>query len=348
MTTIDPIWNLPPTTEHMTMLANDPLAQQLPWHIVDNGIDRLLWPLVKDVTKKKKILLVDTGVSKTHCDEGELAGQVIEVADFTNSGRSGPWDHKGHGSHVAGIMLSKRFGIGKDCLQLYSAKALGDNGVGYDSAIAAAIAWGLKRPGGIDAINLSLGSNQLSKDVDGILREATQQGVLIFCAAGNDGGPVGEPGAQPYAITASATNQQRLIANFSNRGPQVTICAPGVEIFSLAPQLSYATMSGTSMSCPNVCAYACCKLAYDELHSLPPIKTWQQAYEWMTDDADDLGVPGRDPLYGLGILNPAKFKKAAPLPIAPLPIETAPDTILVEGLKVGSALYRGTLQKLRQ
>jgi subtilisin family serine protease len=116
------------------------------------------------------------------------------------------------------------------------------------------------------------------------LQRATKAGILDVVSAGNDGDPVSLTGANldaapvypaayslsnPNIITVAATDNQGLLANFSNYGSStVDLAAPGVDIMTTSPVIesllsfeisdenpdiqqftpSYGYLSGTSMS----------------------------------------------------------------------------------------------------
>ena len=76
-------------------------------------------------------------------------------------------------------------------------------------------------------------------------------GVVVF-AAGNEGLSNGVPAAYPPAIAVGATGRNGKMADYSNYGPWVDICAPGSDIFSTITGSTYTSYSGTSMACPHV------------------------------------------------------------------------------------------------
>ena len=142
---------------------------------------------------------------------------------------------------------------------------------------------------------------------------AVRKGVLPVAAAGNTGRPEQgntpfRPATDPHVISVSAVNEEGLATNFATRNDQVDITAPGQGIVSpfiaAGPpgtdqplDLSWALNSGTSYSTPMVAAAAA--LLTQERPDLDA----RRIGRLLTASATDLGAPGRDPLYGEGLLN---------------------------------------------
>jgi|GEM_PF-2465861 len=93
----------------------------------------------------------------------------------------------------------------------------------------------------------------------------------------------------------------------SNRGPEVSLSAPGTDILSLTNFGSYACFFGTSMSAPLVAGAAALLLA------AYPDATPAEIKHWLQEGADYLGndPSGRDDRYGHGRLNIAGAFEAA-------------------------------------
>lgn len=65
-------------------------------------------------------------------------------------------------------------------------------------------------------------------------------------------GTVYAPAQYESVIAVSMIDRNNVIFPFSSRGPEVELCAPGVDVFSTIPGGGYGTISGTSMACAHV------------------------------------------------------------------------------------------------
>lgn len=143
---------------------------------------------------------------------------------------------------------------------------------------------------------------------------AVRKGVLPVASAGNTASPAElgnvamRPATDPHVISVSAVDQDGLVADFATRNEQVDITAPGKGIYSPfiangsagsdeTLDLSWALNSGTSFSSPMVAAAA------TMLSQARPELGARQIGRLLTSSATDLGEPGRDQLYGEGLLN---------------------------------------------
>lgn len=231
-----------------------------------------------------KVAVIDTGVDKAH---PALTHAIVEAVDFTGEG---PQDMNGHGTHVACIIAcddATYSGVAPGA-QIYSAKALNQNGVGMASDILAALDWAMKQE--VDVINLSLGGyiEECGLDVfSQILNQVEEAGFLPVVAAGN-AGPDSEtilsPGCAEKALTVGASLEDQSVASFSSRGPTAEgitkpdVVAPGVNITAAFPGGRFATLSGTSMATPHVSGLAALLLEARPDLSPSEIKTLLQSH----------------------------------------------------------------------
>ncbi len=215
------------------------------------------------------VAVLDTGIDDTHPD---LAGAVVGARDFT--GGDDPDDRHGHGTHVASIVTGEHAtyrGVAPDA-RILNAKVMGDDGVGYESAIVAGMEWAAGA--GADVVNMSIsgdpsdGTDPLSQAVN---RLTAETGTLFVVASGNQTNYVGLPGTADAALTVGAVDRADELADFSGRGPRFgdgaikpDITAPGVDIVAARaehsvvgePGQSHVAMSGTSMATPHVAGAA--------------------------------------------------------------------------------------------
>ncbi|KAI9340460.1 peptidase S8/S53 domain-containing protein [Obelidium mucronatum] len=213
------------------------------------------------------VYVVDTGININHVEfEGRAVwGQTIPEGDKDEDGN-------GHGTHVAGTISGKTFGVAKKANAI-AVKVLRSNGSGSMSDVLKGIEWvardhiekNQKAAGGVSTYkrtgnkksvaNMSLGggkSDALDRGVDG----AVSVGVHFAVAAGNDNQDACKysPAASRKAITVLATTIDDDRATFSNWGKCVDIGAPGHLILStwIGSPTANNTISGTSMASPHV------------------------------------------------------------------------------------------------
>ena len=274
---------------------------------------------IKEITgngKGIKVCVIDTGVDQTHARVGgdlELYNPnrptstwaVKKAKDFSNSRRTGFWDPKsGHGSHVASMIGARANGLGiegiaSEC-ELYVAKALGDDGYGSDTGIAAAVDWAIQEK--VHIINMSLGGG-FSQRIEDAVKRATDSGILVFAALGNSGEKGdGHPGNSKFSLGIAAVDYNQQIARFSSRSNVADLSGYGVNVFACISNGRYAALSGTSMATPDQAGLAALVLSH-QLKLTGKVLTVKEYVNIIYDHVEDLGPKGRDREYGFGFFN---------------------------------------------
>lgn len=277
-------------------------AEVIPWGIKRVKADTA-W--AKTVGAGIKVGIIDTGISNTHPDlSANIKGGVNTIIS-----RNGWNDDNGHGTHVAGTVAAIKntigvVGVGPQ-INLYAIKVLDRNGSGYLSDVIEGLDWAIQNK--MQVVNMSLGANVDVQSFHDAVRRANAAGVVQVAAAGNSGGAVGYPAAYPEVIAVSATDSADTIANWSSRGPQIALAAPGVAIYSTYKGAAYATLSGTSMASPHVAGTAALVLSLPATCDLDlnGVCSPAEVAQRLEKTAQDLGAAGKDDLYGYGLVNAA-------------------------------------------
>ncbi|HEY7875837.1 MAG TPA: S8 family serine peptidase [Actinomycetota bacterium] len=190
-------------------------------------------------------------------------------------------------------------------------------------------------PGGIRVATNSWSVFEVDSDAEPItliVEKAAEKGIINLFAASNDG--PGEdtvapgPNSLEEVITVAASCKSDdcglgNIADFSSRGPQVDVAAPGVNIYSTWAQGSafpstghappgppenrawYVSASGTSMATPHVAGIVALMLEANPKLTQPKIE------KILTKTAFDYGAKGFDTAFGFGQVNALKSVAAA-------------------------------------
>ena len=137
---------------------------------------------------------------------------------------------------------------------------------------------------------------------------AAAKSIVMVAASGNAGpkSPPLYPAADAQVIAVSATDADDRLFAASNRGSHVAVAAPGVDIFLPAPNGKYQMTSGTSFSAAYISGLAA--LVLERRPTLTPA----EVRAILTTSARDLGVPGRDDLFGAGEADACRAVQAVP------------------------------------
>jgi len=247
------------------------------------------------------IAITDTGVDGTHPDFGGkvMAGYDTfnDIAILANTDSAVHY----HGTHCAGIAAA----VGNNG-QGIAGVAWGsaimpikicDDGPDYTASwsdMAEAFIWATEN--GADIISCSFGGKGYSQTVkDAVDYAVIDNGCIFITSMGNSSrNETNYPAGYQSVIAVGSTDAHDKIASFSTTGDHMSVCAPGVEIYSTMPGGGYDYLSGTSMSCPFVAGAAALILSQNPGMSPEEIKTQ------LEETAVDLGSTGFDSTFGYG------------------------------------------------
>ena len=195
--------------------------------------------------------VVDTGIRTTHTQFGGRATSGYDFVDHDAKAQ----DCNGHGTHVAGTLGGRTYGVAKQ-VSLVALRVLNCDGDGYESDVVAALDWVLAHHGSTPSVvNLSIGGSP-SPIIDDAIATLVKAGVTVVVAAGNESENAckSSPARAPSALTVGATTRSDARADFSNYGSCVDLYAPGEEIRSAWADSDTSTVEadGTSMASPHV------------------------------------------------------------------------------------------------
>jgi len=269
--------------------------------VIDTGIDT-------SIPQLEASLWVNSGEIPRNGVDDDGNGYVDDIngwdfRDGDNSSLTGT-DLHWHGTFVAGIIAAQPgelpiVGVAPG-VRIMDVRFLDSNNQFSSrdwNLFAEAIDYAVDN--GADIINMSIYANgRPPATLENAIRRAVQSGVVIIGIAGNTG-QIGVlyPGKYSDVYAVSATTENDLLASFSARGPEVSLCAPGEGITSFLPGGQTATRSGTSFAAPHVTGTLALIL------SAFPSLSATQAIDVLMGSLIDLGTRGFDSSFGQGLIN---------------------------------------------
>jgi Subtilase family/Secretion system C-terminal sorting domain len=238
--------------------------------IIDSGIDTL--PPVGHALHQKylwKNLKEGAQGSPTDLDGNGYKGDKIGW-DFVENDAF-PYDARGHGSHVTGIigkMLDTHKG---DSVKLMPLRIFDASGNSSLFNLVQALTYAICN--NAQVVNLSLSYTADSKLIMASIVKyliefgGTRQKMLVVSAAGNYKTDIDAVGAterfcpayfdSKNLLVVGSVNTEKILSSFSNFGKtSVDVAAPGDNVFSTLNNSKWGFLSGTSMATPFVSASA--------------------------------------------------------------------------------------------
>lgn len=256
------------------------------------------WPEAPRCGEGLRLGLIDTRISTA---TPALAGVALQ-AETTRS-RGYRASSTAHGTAVAALLVGRGQGVARGLVpgatlvaaDPFHLRADGDAADAFD--LVAAI--DLLAARDVTVINLSL-AGPANAVLDEMGTAAAARGILMVAAAGNGGprAPAAYPAAYPWAIAVTAVNGRGEVYTQAARGGHIAFAAPGVGLPVVAANGAAALRSGTSYAAPFVSAALLLSKAEDGNPAA--------AVSRLAAAARDLGQPGRDPVFGWGLVQPAK------------------------------------------
>lgn len=308
------------------------LSQTMDWGIVQTNIPNT-WKITRG--EGITVVIIDTGCPVTKIDNKFKVHPDLDGAILLDKCKNFIPDEEfddlkaGHGCHCCGVIGARNndigcVGVAPDC-KIITLKGLNNNGVGDLKYIIKALEEVcVIKP---DIVSMSLGTDENDADLHKAIKRVYDLNIPIIVAAGNGGigSKVNYPAAYPECIAVGAYGKDGYLATFSSTGEEVSIVAPGVDIYSTYLNGGYCTMSGTSMATPwvtGICALLIAKHRKQELEcGKNDCKTVEQIREHLQKYTVDKGILGRDDLYGYGLVDVNKLMEEPNIPYNPVPIK---------------------------
>jgi subtilisin family serine protease len=217
------------------------------------------------------VALLDTGIDNHHPD---LADSIVAQHCFVacpNNDSNNAQDDNGHGTHVAGIVVSQGKtsprgiapGVG-----IVAVRVMDSTGADTIPDLVAGIDWVVANQARLNIRIVNLGmhrdyySGVCDADVDPRLvdavKRARQAGIVVIAPAGNGGlaEMMSAPACVSGVISVGATDKADRLTWGSNSSSALDLLAPGELIMSCALGGGQTTYPGTSHASPHAAAAA--------------------------------------------------------------------------------------------
>jgi len=268
----------PPAQADATAQYVVPKLHLLEAHKITNGDDVL-------------VAVIDSKIDVSHPD---LAGVIADQYDAL--GTAAP--AHAHGTGMAGAIAAhaKLIGVAPKvkllAVRAFSGDQEGAQGTTFN--ILKGLDWAASKNARIINMSFAGPADSMLRDM---LAKAHARGIVLIAAVGNAGprSPPLYPAADPDVIGVTATDADDKLLPQANRGPQVAVAAPGVQVLEPAPDAAYQVTTGTSVAAAHASGVAALLLARD------PKLTPDQVRSLLIKSAR--AIPGNKRDVGAGVID---------------------------------------------
>lgn len=234
-----------------------------------------------------RIGLVDAGVDSMH----EMLRDVKISAQTFGAAKSTP---ENHGTAVASRIAEAAPGAHIIVANVFTMMENGKEIASAD-AIVQALDWLSQMK--IPVINLSL-SGPANPLLEAMAAHVSAKGHILVAAVGNEGPHAAPqfPAAYENVVGVTAVDKQDRVYLYANQGDYVDFAAGGVDTTVANSSGDVEKVSGTSYAAPVVA------VALARRIDRPDVALAQSASQFLAKSARDLGQPGRDPIFGYGLV----------------------------------------------
>ena len=250
-----------------------------------------------------KVAVVDVGINMSH---PQLSATVTSGFDFVSNDSLAADEPggiaSGHGTFIAGVISL----VAPDA-EIVSYRVLDTTGRGNGFTVAEAVIQAVEN--GCKVINLSMVMDNQHAALDAAIEYARNNNVMIVAAAGNDSIETDKfPFRDSYTLGVAALDSNNVLADFSNFGGKVDVCAPGTHIYGTFLDTTYARWDGTSFAAPFVAGQAAL------LYAKNPGANWSDIKDAIMLSAVNVDAqnPGMEGNLGAGLIDLAAALNALP------------------------------------
>jgi serine protease len=270
------------------------------------------------------VAVIDSGVDADHPD---LVGQVLPGLDLVDDKGDGDTDLVGHGTTVSAIIAGRNddgdgvVGIAPRS-KILPVRVLDEDNRYNDALIVAqGVRWAVDK--GARVINLSLGGNGSSAALAAALDYAFAKDVVVVACTGNSSASsssgVWYPAREPGVIAVAGVERDGTsLWSGSITGKETVLAAPATQLVGANADGEYWKVQGTSFAAPMVSATAAL------IRSRWPEMPAGEVINRIIRTAKDKGAPGRDPLFGFGLVDPVGALTAPVPAVFENPLDTSP------------------------
>ncbi|WP_404447550.1 S8 family serine peptidase [Sutcliffiella horikoshii] len=236
-----------------------------------------------------KIAIFDSGINEEH--------EFFENLNFSSFGKYkyNGIDNFNHGTGVTSLIVDSLTKTQKKALIIYNVKILDEKGIGELTRMKEGLRLAINE--NVDVINISAGFQTYDAEIEDLIKEADNKGIIIIASAGNNiGFKVDYPARFKEVISISSINKDMDPSPTSSVG-KIDFVSVGENVKVANNDYTYGIQSGSSYATAKVTGYLLSEMLKND-----EITDYHSAYQYLLNSAKHPKTPTNKEIYGNGII----------------------------------------------
>lgn len=247
--------------------------------IIFSGIVLLIFYFGFDNSKPRqplKVAILDSGIYEKHDFLEDINFKSYNSIENSSNQTE---DDSNHGTGIASLIINPLSKEERSNVLIYNVKVVTEDGDGSPDYMIKGLRWAIKEK--VDVINISAGFQTNNTEIEDLINQAFEKGIVIIASAGNNLGFDSDyPAKLNNVISISSISSNKTQSLTSSTG-KIDFVSIGEKVKVANNKNTYELRTGSSYATAKVTAFLVKSMIEDE-----KIRGYKNSYKYLSNSAN--------------------------------------------------------------